>query len=89
MRLYKFSGAETDWVAADDVHAARECIMRHYGITMDDVVSSYESVAECDPADVVLDTDEVDVETEEPVTTTAAALMIGRSHSFVVASTYR
>lgn len=88
MKLFEFSGAETDWVAADDVQSARECLIRHYGITMDDVVSSYESVAECDPGTVLLDTDEVDAETEDAVTTTAAALMVGREHPFVVASTY-
>lgn len=88
MKLYAFEGAETDWVAADSEEAARAELMTHYGIGPDDVAGSYESVTEVDPAAVEFYTDAVDAETEETIMTTAAAMMAGKTKSFVVGSTF-
>lgn len=87
MKLWAFAGAETDWVAADDEGTARRILKSHYGISDEDIAGSYESISEVDPATVDVYTDEVDAETEETVTTTAAALMAGKLHPFVVGST--
>ena len=87
MKLWAFEGAETDWVAADDEAGARRALKSHYGISDEDIAGSYESISEVDPATVEFYTDEVDAETEETVTTTAAEMMAGRSRPFVVGST--
>lgn len=88
MKLFEFSGVETDWVAANDEAEARDYMMRHYGIGPDDIAGSYESVSEVDPATVEFWTDEYDEEEEMNVTTTAAEMMAGKSKPFVVGSTY-
>lgn len=88
MKLWEFSGQETDWVAADDEASARHTLKRHHGLSDEDIASSYESISEVDPATVEFYTDEVDAETEETITTTAAAMMAGKSRPFVVGSTY-
>lgn len=87
MKLYAFEGTETDWVAANSEAEARDCLMRHYGISSEDITGSYEDVYEIDPSEVEFYTDEVDVETEETVMTTLAARMAGKTHPFVVGST--
>lgn len=89
LKLFEFSGAETDWVAASDEAEARHTMICHYGITEDDIAGSYESVSEVDPGAVMLGTDEVDAETEEEKMTTAAEVMAGKTKPFVVASTYQ
>ena len=89
MKLFEFSGIETDWVAADSEDEARDTLMAHYGIGPDDVSYSYETVLPVDPATVEFYTDAVDVETEETVTTTAADMMSGKTKPFVVGSTYQ
>lgn len=89
LKLFEFLGAETEWVAARDEAEARRLLINHYGITEDDVAGSYESVSEVDPSNVELFTDEVDAETEEEKTTTAAELMAGKTKPFLVASTYQ
>lgn len=87
MKVFEFSGAETDWVAAHDETEARTTLMLHYGITADDVAGSYESVAEVDPSSVVFLTDEWDEEHEESRTETAAEMISGRTRAHVVGST--
>lgn len=87
MKLFEFSGDETDWVAATTEDEARDTLIRHYGISADDVASSYESVSAVDPDTVEFYTEEVDAETEETITTTAADMMAGKTHPFVVGST--
>ena len=67
---------------------ARETLKRHYGIDDRDIAESYEDIHEKDPAEVIMLTDEVDDETDEPITTTAAAMMAGKTAPFVLGSTY-
>lgn len=88
LKLYVFEGAETEWVAAENVAQARHTLKVHYGIDDCDIDGSYESVSEVDPASVDLYTDAVDAETEEEKMTTAAAVMEGKTKPFLVASTY-
>jgi hypothetical protein len=87
MKVFEFLGAEIDWVAASDEAEARSTLMAHYGISVEDLVGSYEEVNERDPADVQFHTDAVDAETEESVMTTAAAMMIGKTKPFALGST--
>lgn len=87
MKLFQFAGVETEWVAADDEASARDVLMRHYGIDAADVADSYESISVVDPTSVELFTDAVNAETEEPIMTTAAAMMAGKTRPFVVGST--
>jgi len=86
LKVYAFSGAETDWIAANTEDEAREFLMDHYGISPDDVAGSYEEVYEVAP-DTVFNTDEYDEEAEETVTTTAAEIVAGKTKPFVVGST--
>ena len=88
MKLFAFEGAETDWVAATDEAGACRALMTHYGIGPDDIADSYESISEVDAGTVVFTTDETDIETEEPATTTAAAMMHGKTNPFLVGSTF-
>ena len=78
LRLFAFSGVETDWVAASNEAAARQELINHYGISEREVAGSYESVSEVDPNKVKLGTDEM---------TTAAAIMVGKTRPFLVGST--
>lgn len=87
MKLFAFEGAESEWVAADTEADARAFLRRHYGISDEDIALSYESVTEVDPEEAVFETDEVDAETEETITTTAAEIMDGKTKPFVVCST--
>ena len=87
MRLYEFSGAETDWVAASSEAEARDTLRRHYGIVDEDIVGSYESISEVDASGVEFYTDEWDDEAEETVMTTAADMMAGKTKPFIVGST--
>lgn len=89
MKLFAFEGDETEWVAANTEDEARDTLMRHYGIGPDDVAGSYESVSEVDPNEVEFYTDDVNVETEETITETAAEKMAGKTRPFVVGSTYQ
>lgn len=88
LKLFEFSGAETDWIAANDEAQARRTLVVHYGIADDDVDASYESITEVDPTNMEFYTDAVDAETEEPIMTTAAAMMAGKTKPFLVGSTY-
>lgn len=87
LKLFVFEGHETDWVAANYVAEARDTLIRHYGIGGDDVDGSYDHIGEVDPSKVEFYTDEVDAETEEPVVTTAAVMMAGKTQPFFVGST--
>lgn len=88
LKLFEFSGAETEWVAANDEAEARRTLIHHYGITEADVTSSYESVSEVDPNEVEFYTDAVDAETEEAIMTTAAAIIGTKTKPFLVGSTW-
>ena len=88
MKLFAFCGVETEWVAADTKADARDTLIRHYGISGEDVAGSYESIEPVDPAEIKFYTDAVDAETEESVMTTAAEMMAGKTRPFVVGSTY-
>lgn len=87
MKLYVFEGAETDWVAANTEDEAWAELRSHYGITNDDIAGSYESITEANPDEIVFDTDMVDAETEETITTTASEIMAGQTRPFLVCST--
>lgn len=89
LRLFVFDGAETDWVAANSEMEAWDELKSHYGITDEDIAGSYESITEADPSEVTFDTDMVNEKTEETITTTAAAIMAGRTRPFLVSSTYQ
>lgn len=89
MKLFEFSGTEIDWVAADNEAQAREALRIHYGITDDDIDGSYEEITEIDPSGLVLDTDEVDAETEETITIRAVEVMMKMTRPGLVASTYQ
>ncbi len=88
MQLWVFEGVETEWVAARNEDEAHETLRRHYGISDEDIAGSYQDIYQANPEDVVMTTDEVNAETEEPITTTAAELMRGKTAPFVVGSTY-
>lgn len=88
LKVFEFSGAETDWIAANTEDDARDFLMRHYGISAEDVAMSYEEVFEVSP-DTVFNTDEYDEEEEETVTTTAAELVKGKTKPFFIGSTYQ
>jgi hypothetical protein len=88
LKLFEFSGAETEWVAANDEAEARRALILHYGITEGDVAMSYESVSEVDPNEVEFYTDATDVETEETIMTTAAAIIGAKTKPFLVGSTW-
>lgn len=87
MKLFVFEGPETDWVAANSEAEAREVLKRHYGISDADINGSYDSITEADPSEVVFDTDAVDADTEETITTTAAAIMAKTVRPDVICST--
>jgi hypothetical protein len=87
LKLFEFSGAETDWVAARDEAEARRTLVVHYGIADDDIDASYESVSEVEPSAVEFYTDETDAETEETIMTTAAAIIGDKTKPFLVGST--
>ncbi len=78
----------TDWVAAPEEAAARDCLRRHYGISDDDITGSYEDISEVKPSDVqvYLDDDDYDDECDPP---TAADIMAGKTKPFLVCSTAR
>jgi hypothetical protein len=93
MKLFEFSGAETDWVVAKDEEEARDTLMRHYGISASDIDGSYESVSEVDPDKVEFYTDKTDEETGETIMEVAthrmdAAERAGRTGPWVLGSTY-
>ena len=88
LKLFEFSGAETEWVAANDEVEARRALILHYGITEDEVAGSYESVSEVDPNEVEFYTGEVDAETEEAIMTTGAAIIRDKTKPFLVGSTW-
>lgn len=91
LKLYRFYGAETDWVAARDEAEARECLRRHYGISHDDIALSYEDVSEVDPDSVEILEDggyhEPDDDESESPTRTAREVMEGKTRPFLVGST--
>lgn len=80
LKLFEFSGAETDWVAANDEAEARRALINHYGITEADMTGSYESIAEVDPNEVEFYTDAIDAETEESRITPSSASISQRCY---------
>jgi hypothetical protein len=85
MKLFAIETGETDWVAAETAQKARDVYMREYGLGDRDMEGA--EIAEVDPAAVTVYTDEVDVETEEPVVKTAAEVMADMKRPGVVCST--
>ena len=88
MKVFEFSGAETDWVAANDEAEARRVLIGHYGISDRDIDGSYETITECDPSKVEFFTEEYDEEAEETITQTASEMMAGKTRPFSLGSTY-
>jgi len=88
MKLFVFTGEETEWVAANSREQACETLKGHYGINDSDIAGSYDEVYEVDPSEVVFDTDEIDTETEETITTTAAVIMSRLISPAVICSTF-
>lgn len=85
MKLYRFHGVETDWIAAETLDHARELLRRHYGITESDIDGSYESIEEVEPDSVEVYTDGWDYEDDEAEPPTAAEFM---AKPGLVCSTY-
>ena len=72
LKLYEFSGAETDWVAANSEDEARELLMRHHGISPEDIAGSYESITVVDGTSVEMLPDDWDYDDEDAEPPTAA-----------------
>jgi len=75
VKLFKFEGCETDWVAADTEAAARQILKQHYGISDEDIASSYEDISEVPPESVKLYPEDWDYEDDEAEPPTAAEFM--------------
>ena len=88
MRLYEIFSGETDWVVAPDAAAARRCYVLDYGLSECDM-DGVDITLVADPSSVVVDTDEVDAETGETRTTTAAEVMAGMTRPGIIASTWQ
>lgn len=80
------SQAETDWIAAHDADEARRCYMREYELDERDMEYVEISLVD-DPETVTVYLDEVDAETEEQCTETAAEVMSKMTRAGLVAST--
>ena len=89
MNLYRFSGTETDWVAADTLADARSALMAHYGISAEDVAMSYDTVDQVDDPSTVYVEPEGWTEDHEDEDWTAADVMETMSGPGLVASTYQ
>lgn len=88
LKLYQFSGAETDWVAAHDEAEARRVLKAHAGIGDDDIAASYETVSEVDPATIECTPEDWDYDDEDAEKPTALDLMRGQTAAFFLGSTY-
>ena len=86
MRVWELYNGECDWVAARTKDEAFETLRRHHGLSAAEL-AEYTRV-EPVPDNTEFKTDEVDVETEEPVTRTAVQLVAGKTKPFVLGSTY-
>lgn len=75
MKLFKFDGPETDWVAATDEAHARKLLRLHYGITNADIDGSYDVIKEVAPDSVKVYPDDWDYEDDEAEPPTAAEFM--------------
>lgn len=89
LKLYEFSGAETDWVAASSEDEARDVLMRHYGIGPHDVSGSYESIGVVDGTSVEMLPDDWDYDDEDAVPPTAADVVAKMTKPGFVCSTYQ
>jgi hypothetical protein len=75
MKLFAFKGPETDWVAAPNEDVARVILMRHYGISDDDIAGNYEVIEEVDPTTLKMYPEDWDYEDDEAEPPTAAEYM--------------
>ena len=85
MKIWELYNGETDWVAASTKDEALDTLRRHHGLTAAEL-AEYTRV-EPVPADREFETGDIDRETEEPVTTTAAELVAGKTKPFWVGTT--
>lgn len=90
LKLFEFSGAETDWVAAHDEAEARRVLKAHHGISDEDIAESYQTISEVDPTMITCTPDDWDYDAEdagdaEPPT--ALDEMRGKVSAFFLGST--
>jgi hypothetical protein len=86
MRVWELYNGETDWVAANTKDEALDTLRRHHGLSAAEL-AEYTRV-EPVPDGTQFETDEIAVETEEPVTRTAVDLVAGKTKPFVIGSTW-
>jgi|GEM_PF-5561789 len=87
LKLFEFSGAETDWVAAHDEAEARRVLKAHHGISDEDIASSYEDIGEVDPTTIECTPDDWDYDNEDAEKPTALDEMRGKTTAFFLGST--
>jgi len=80
------SGAETDWIAAHTEDEARQLYINEYGLSESDVDDVTIHVVG-EPDKITVYSDDIDAETEEPLTATAAEVMSKMTKAGLVAST--
>jgi hypothetical protein len=86
MNLYAVKAGETDWVAAHNAVQALEVYAKEYDLSAADMTDVSVSVV-ADPDEITVYLDEVDIETEETLTATAAEVMAKMKSPGIVAST--
>lgn len=87
LKLYAIdTQAETDWIAAHSEDEARHLYMLEYGLSDSDMDGVSISIVD-DPETVTVYLDEVDIETEETLSITAAEAMSKMTKAGIVAST--
>lgn len=88
LKLFEIdSGAEQDWFAATSPDEALRLYRSHYGLSDRDM-EGVEASEVAKPESVEVYTDEIDAETEEPVTRTAVEVMADMKCGGLVCSTY-
>ena len=85
LRLFRFKGGETDWVAARDKDEAIATLLIEYELDETDLDGTEITLVE-DPESVPVWLDEVDAETAEQKSTTAAAVMADMTGPGFIAS---
>ena len=87
MKLFRFLGTETDWIAANDEAEAKQVLIRHYGISADDIAYSYESIDEVEPSTVEIYPDGWGYKNNKAAPPNATALMATLTKPQLVCST--
>lgn len=87
LKLFEIdSGAEQDWFAATSADEALRLYRNHYGLSDRDM-DGVKAGEVATPESVEVYTDEIDADTEEPVTRTAVEVMAEMKRGGLVCST--